>query len=209
MRSLLLTLPLLFANPALAQDTPGNAGIPSTLDGVFSRLAAFETLRGTFTQRRDIPGLSQPLESRGRFIVSEEGLYWEQLNPFRSILIAQEERLVQIVGDQPPTTVSASDRPAASGVGTVFLSVFRGDRAVLEEHFEIRLVSSDPTWRLRLTPRAYPLTETISELVLEGRIFIDELILTGPAGDTLSVRFHDLVDDPPELSPDERALYSP
>lgn len=179
-----------------------------SLTAVFGRLAEKRVLRGRFTQERIVPGLSAPLESGGRFLISDSGLYWEQRQPFRSVIIANGQRLTQIVGNQSPTTITAAEQPVVSGMGIVFLSVFRGDQATLEENFDVTFSSSGSTWSIQLEPRNYPLTETISELQLQGRSYIDKMAVTGPADDTMTIEFLDVTDDPPDLTPNEIALYS-
>lgn len=179
-----------------------------SLTAVFGRLAEKRVLRGRFTQERIVPGLSAPLVSEGRFLISDSGLYWEQRQPFRSVIIANGQRLTQIVGNQSPTTITAAEQPVVSGMGIIFLSVFRGDQAALEENFDVTFSSSGSTWSIQLEPRNYPLTETISELQLQGRSYIDKMAVTGPADDTMTVEFLDVTDDPPDLTPNEIALYS-
>jgi outer membrane lipoprotein-sorting protein len=207
-----ITLTGLIAISAFAFAQEGTVESPSefaSLESVFDRLAQVRTVRGQFSQQRVVPGLSAPLASRGRFIVSEAGFYWEQQQPFRSTIIADGDRLTQIVGDQEPTTISTAEQPVAASIAMVFLSVFQGDQITLEEQFEMSFNSSASTWQINLEPVSYPLTETISQLQLNGRLFIDEMIMTGPAQDTLTIQFLDVSDEPPNLTPDELALYSP
>jgi hypothetical protein len=210
MRAIKLAGLLAVSSAVFAQDeSPAPPNESQTLESAFETLARTRTVRGQFSQRRIVPGLSAPLMSRGRFIVSDAGFYWEQQQPFRAILIADRDRLTQVVGAQEPTTISTSEQPVASSIAMVFLSVFMGDQDTLQENFDLSFDSSGSTWELDFEPVTYPLTETIDRLRLSGQRYIAEMIITGPAGDTLTIQFMNVTDEPPNLTPDELALYSP
>jgi Outer membrane lipoprotein carrier protein LolA-like len=179
------------------------------LQEVLERLSTTQTVRGEFAQSRDIRALSRPLVSRGRFIVSDLGLYWQQTAPFASVLIADGERLVQSVADQPPMTLRAADQPVALAISEVLLGVFRGHRAELEELFTMRFEAVGEHWSLRLAPRGMPLSEVVQGIDVEGSRYIDRVIVRGRAADELTVTFSAVSTEPDELSSAERDLYAP
>lgn len=207
-RTLVVIIVLTSAAHSQNTDLDEPEATPS-LDTVFERLSSTRVLRGDFVQERVVPGLSAPLESRGRFLLADRGLYWEQTQPFRSVLIATEDRILQTIRDREPTIVAASDAPAAASVASVFLSTFRGDQAALEKNFDMTFDHEGPIWVIELVPVEYPLTEAVALLALRGRSFIEELRLTGVADDVLTVEFRNLSDEPSDLRPDEIALFSP
>lgn len=203
MRSIrLVALVALFAAGARAQEAP-------TLDSVFERLSSVSTLRGEFEQTRKIAVLSQPLQSRGRFIVSELGLYWEQTAPFPTLLIASGESLIQRVASQPAVTVSSAEQPMAVSIARVFLSIFKGNRGNLDEHFTVDFEPTDEGWTIDLVPKTFPLTEAVQRIVIDGDEYFERLRVVGVADDELIVEFHDQTSEPPSLTSEERELYSP
>jgi hypothetical protein len=125
-----------------------------------------------------------------------------------SVLIADGERLVQGVGDQPRVTLLAAEQPVALAISEVLLGIFRGQRADLEELFDVRFEPSGERWTLSLTPRSPPLSEVVRDIDVEGSRYIDRVIVRGRAADELTVTFSAVSTEPDELSPAERELYA-
>jgi outer membrane lipoprotein-sorting protein len=181
----------------------------ATFEQVIERLSSTRTVRGEFSQSREIRALTRRLFSSGRFIVSDLGLYWQQTAPFASVLIADGERLVQAVADQPRETLRAADQPVALAISEVLLGIFRGHRADLEELFDARFEPAGEHWTLKLTPRGAPLSEVVRSIDVEGSRYIDSVTVRGRAADELTITFTGVSTEPDELSPAERQLYAP
>jgi hypothetical protein len=181
----------------------------TSLDVVSERLGSIETLRGEFEQTREIPALSRPLHSSGRFVISELGLYWEQHAPFGLLLIASNDGMIQKVTDQPAITVSADEQPIALWISQVLLGIFRGDRTEIDRFFDVEFEGSDEEWAMQLTPTAFPLTEAIDRIVIDGHQHIERLRIYGVAKDLQTIDFSGQRSEPDQLSEAERALYSP
>ncbi len=192
---------------AIAGASAATAAQEATFEQVLERLSSTRTVRGEFMQNREIRALRRPLVSSGRFIVSDIGLYWEQTAPFASVLIADGERLVQGVGDQPRVTLRAADQPVALAISEVLLGIFRGQRADLEELFDVGFEPGEH-WSLELTPRSSPLSEVVRDIDVEGSRYIDRVIVRGRAADELTVTFSGVSTEPDELNPTERELYA-
>lgn len=55
-----------------------------------------ETVRGHFVQSRQLKVLKKPLVSQGQFVFDKaQGLIWQQLSPFESLLILKDKQLIQ------------------------------------------------------------------------------------------------------------------
>ena len=181
----------------------------ATIDEVFGRLSAVETVRGEFVQSREISALSNPLRSSGHFIVSELGLYWEQREPFPTVLIAREDSISEQIGGQPRTTVSASQSPISASISRIFLGLFSGDLGKLEEVFRVGFEGSNERWTLSLEPRSYPLTEAIEAVTVSGSDYMESIQVDGLAGDRMTIELLDQSAEPAVLSLQERELYFP
>ena len=179
-----------------------------TLEAVTAKLAEPDVLRGRYSQTRHIPLLSRPLESSGQFLLSDRGLHWQQEEPFMTVLIADGERLVQRLADGPAVSIDASDQPMIISFSRIFLSLFRGDRGSLGDHFEIEFARADDAWEIGLTPISYPLSEAISKIMLRGREHIDQLSVSARSSDEMIIRFFDLQTRPEQLTEYENELYA-
>jgi len=203
-QSLLLGM-VLAAAAAAAQDA--EEAWP-TLEAVTAKLSEPDVLRGRYTQTRQIALLSRPLESSGQFLLSDRGLHWQQEEPFLTVLIADGERLVQRLADGPAISMDASDQPMILSFSRIFLSLFRGDRGSLGDHFDIQFERADDGWEIGLTPISFPLSEAINKIMLRGREHIDQLSVSARSSDEMTIQFFDLQTRPEQLTEHENELYA-
>lgn len=190
---------------AAAQDT---AETLLTLEAVTARLSEPDVLRGRYSQTRMIAVLSRPLESSGKFILSERGLHWQQEEPFISVLIADGERLAQRVADGPLISIDSAEQPIVLSFSRIFLSIFRGDHGELEDNFSIQFETHDDVWEIGLTPIGFPLSEAINKIMLRGREHIDQLSVFSRSSDEMTINFFDLGTRPEQLTEHEIELYA-
>ncbi len=204
-----LMLCALLAGTWLAPPASADETAPTFAD-IASQLAAPAVLRGNFKQSREIRLLSNPLQSTGRFILSDLGLYWEQVTPLSSIMIADDERLLQSVGDGPLQSIDVARNPLALTFSQSFLSIFEGDEAQLRENFDVQFSagSEAETWAMTLTPITYPMSEAIESINLDGREYIETLRVTSRTSETTTITFSELQTEPGELTDHEIELYA-
>lgn len=202
---LIFTAVLLFALQAVAADaTDADAAFAK----VAERLAAQTVLRGNFTQSRKIALLEQPLQSSGKFMLSDMGLYWRQDQPLVSIMIADGERLLQQVDGGSLQAIDVAKNPMVLTFSTSFLSIFNGSEAELRSHFSVEFFDSEDSWSIQLTPTEYPMSEAIETINLRGREYIEELTVTSRSSEKTIIRFSDLQTEPDKLTDDEIELYA-
>jgi hypothetical protein len=194
----------------LALFSTAYAGVDSghTFESVVAGLAEAGVVRGNFTQTRKIELLSRPLESSGNFILSDLGLYWQQTQPFTSVLIADGERLVQRLEDGPATSVDVADNPMVLSFSRIFLSIFEGSEEELRSNFEISFASGGDDWAMSLKPMTYPLSEAIETINLQGREYIDGIAIINRSSDEMTIRFSDVQTLPNQLTEHEIELYA-
>ena len=199
---------LLISAAALFWLSVGSAQ-PHSLDSVLADLGAHPTLRGNFDQTREIPGLSRPLHSTGSFVVSDAGLYWAQATPFEFVLIADESRLIQKVLDQPPVELDFRSQPIAASIGSIFVGIVTGQRALLERNFVLSFSSGSDGWAIGLVPRSEVIARAIESIEVRGAAAIAALEIRGAGGDRVEIGLSDLRAEPAQLTDAERALYQP
>ena len=170
-----------------------------------------ETVRGNFVQSRQLKVLKKPLISQGQFIFDkEQGLIWQQIKPFESLLILKDKQLIQR-DSQGRVQVSKADASAsAAAMGDLLPSLVRamlgGDISGLSENFELHFLSTDKLntaklspeklspeklnpeslspgsqWQLGLTPKDPLMKKAIANMVLEGSDTLQSLVLLSAA----------------------------
>ncbi|MGL4938356.1 outer membrane lipoprotein carrier protein LolA, partial [Shewanella sp.] len=142
-----------------------------------------ETVRGQFVQFRQLTVLKKPLISQGQFIFAQaQGLIWQQIKPFDSLLILKDKQLIQR-DSQGRVQVNQADASAsAAAMGDLLPSLVRamlgGDISGLSENFELHFLSLDnDQWQLGLTPKDPLMKKAIANMVLEGSDMLQSLVL--------------------------------
>lgn len=205
----LISLPLkaeTLAAPGAYQTLFSQSADTAQLVALSQKLNLGETVRGQFVQSRQLKVLKKPLISQGQFIFDkEQGLIWQQIKPFESLLILKDKQLIQR-DSQGRVQVSKADASAnAAAMGDLLPSLVRamlgGDISGLSENFELHFLSSDKLnteklspeklspenlspgsqWQLGLTPKDPLMKKAIANMVLEGGDTLQSLVLLSAA----------------------------
>ena len=182
-----------------------------SFDTVSAKLAAPAVLRGSFKQTRHLQLISRPLQSSGWFLLSDMGLYWEQDEPLKSVMIADGERLLQRIGDGPLQSVDVTQNPVILTFSQSFLSIFKGSEDELRSHFDLEFLPADgkaDDWMIVLTPITYPMSEAIASINVSGREYIEELKVNSRTTEETIISFSNLQTEPDELTEHEIELYA-
>lgn len=148
--------------------------IPSAL------LEAKDHMQGTFTQQRHISVLSMPLRSSGEFNFDKtDGLIWQTLSPINNTVKINRDQGV-LAGS---TAKGFTAVPASHMLAEIFLGVFSGDLASLEQLFAIEPVATDGGWRIKLTPTLAAMQDYIDVIYLNGEQEISAINLHEKNGD--------------------------
>lgn len=153
-----------------------------------------ETVRGHFVQSRQLKVLKKPLVSQGQFVFDkDQGLIWQQLTPFESLLILKDKQLIQR-DSQGRVQVSSADASAsAAAMGDLLPSLVSamlgGDISGLSNHFELHFLAqktltnelAKENWQLGLTPKDPLMKKAIANMVLEGSDTLHALVLLSAA----------------------------
>ena len=201
----LITLPLkaeTLAEPGAYQTLFSQSADTAQLVALSQKLNLGETVRGQFVQSRQLKVLKKPLISQGQFIFDQnQGLIWQQIKPFESLLILKDKQLIQR-DSQGRVQISKADASAsAAAMGDLLPNLVRamlgGDISGLSENFELHFLSTDKLnveklspenfspeslntdgqWQLGLTPKDPLMKKAIANMVLEGGDTLQSLVL--------------------------------
>lgn len=179
------------------------------LDSLQQQLAKNETVRGDFVQSRHLEMFDQPLSSQGQFTLSKSrGLLWQQASPFPVSLVLTEDKLRQTFAGQAPQIITAKENPMAFYFSHVFLAVFHGDTAALEEQFAVDFKVDTGNWTIALTPNQAPLNAVFKQITLTGRDDIEHLELHELRGDKTDIFFSNQTSEPQGLTDAEQAQFN-
>jgi len=180
----------------LAALPPVPAHAEDLLASVAARLADAPVIRGRFEQTRRLSGFSNPLVSRGDFVLARgRGVVWQTREPFPSSLLVTPDKLVVRGADgSVQQQMQADAQPAMRVVGESMIAVLRGDLRALSTRFDVtgRLVGK-AGWTLTLTPTDAGMRRVFTRIVLAGDKFVRDVRLEEGSGDSTVVRMIDPV----------------
>lgn len=179
---------------ALSGGVHAEAVSNGVLDGVAARLADAPVIRGQFEQTRRLAGFSNPLVSRGDFVLARgRGVVWSTREPFASSLLVTPEKLVMRGADgKIQQQMQTESQPAMRVVGESMIAVLRGDLHSLQARFDVtgKLVGK-AGWALTLTPREAGMRRVFTRIELAGDRFVRDVRLEEGNGDSTVVRMID------------------
>lgn len=179
-----------------------------TLADVQTKLTQHVLLRGEFTQTKTMQMFNQPLVSQGYFLLAQEqGLHWQQTQPFAVSLVLIKDKLSQQFADQPAEVIAAQDNPMIFYFSHLFLSLFKGDVDQLGEQFTIEINAKQENWSLLLTPKSAPLNKVFANISIQGDEFIESIVLTELAGDSSEIVFSEQKNTPNTLTDSEKRVF--
>ncbi len=177
--------------------------LPPRFEDVMQELAGSRGWRADFVERRRIPLLAEPVESRGRLAVVPPSAF------ARVVEAPRRSRLVLEAGDLrvEPDEGAAASAAALRRVADEFLVLLGGDLDTLRERYELAFDAPGPGWSLTMTPRAREARRHVTWLVLRGDASgLVSLELEEPGGGSAITRFSRVVADRP-LDAEERAFF--
>ncbi len=172
---------------------PLSAANQPAFNKVQQQLAQAENLSGRFVQIREIKLLSSPLKSAGNFVLSKTtGLTWNQTKPFTSKLQLTASKLIEQIGNHPPTVLTKEQQPIVFFFTKTFLSAFQGDTKELKPYFTIYFSGDPNSWVIGLKAKTAPLNKAIKSIELIGGKHINTAIIHEATGDQLTIHFSDV-----------------
>ncbi|SMG52834.1 outer membrane lipoprotein carrier protein LolA [Cedecea sp. NFIX57] len=180
-----------------------------TLDDIQNRFAAVPVMRAQFEQERQIKGMAQPLHSSGRVLVTKhKGLWWQQRQPFPMKLIVGGNRMVQVMGNQPPQTITAESNPQMFQFNQLLRRLFYIDRKTLEKDFISEFSDlGQGKWRLVLLPLDETLSGVFHSITLSGEQSLERVEFRDAEEGSTEIIFSHYQPEPRKLTPEERQRF--
>ncbi|WP_392558855.1 LolA family protein [Orbus mooreae] len=177
-----------------------------TLEQLQLQFAQYPVTRADFTQDRYIQGLSKPLHSTGKMIISKTlGLWWQQKTPFIMTLKMNDQRMEQQIANQAPQIITAQAQPQLFQFNSLLSAVFDADKNTLEQNFTLTLSQQDKQWQLILHPKAAPLNKIFTQIELSGTKYLSQIIIDDKQHDKTIITFTNHNTKP--LTTDEKQLF--
>lgn len=180
-----------------------------TFDQLQQQLATQKVVRGDFTQSKKLQIFNDPLISNGSFLLShQQGLIWNQNNPFPVSIVLAKDKLRQQFSGQSAEIIEASDNPMVFYFSHLFLSLFKGDLASLDNQFSMSLTGNlESSWSLHLKPKGSPLNNVFNTIDIQGRKQITNLTLIELNGDSSTIEFSNINQHETLLSDQEKNAF--
>lgn len=134
-------------------------------------MAAVQSSKRKFTERKYMSVLTTPLESSGTL------LYERPARLEKHTLLPKEERMVLNQGilsvenraGQVQRVMMLDQYPAIGAFVESIRATLAGDQKTLERYYEIKLEGSSVRWHLQLVPREVATRDVVREIRMEGR----------------------------------------
>lgn len=167
-------------------------------------------LRGSFTQRKFLKELPQPLASNGEFVVARGlGVDWHTLKPFDATVVLTPQAMIQRGADGSSKRIAADQQPGLRAVGEVFDALFSLDLAKLGDSFQLYgEASGKDAWTLGLVPREAAFAKLIERIQVSGSTQPQHIVLFEGSGDRTEIDFGPLATQR-EIGEADRRLFAP
>ncbi|OCG18195.1 outer membrane lipoprotein carrier protein LolA [Gilliamella sp. WF3-4] len=161
-----------------------------TLEDLQQQFSKHKTVRANFTQDRYINGLTAPLHSSGKMIISKDlGLWWQQQTPFTMTLKMNQTRMEQSIEGQQSQIITAESQPQLFQFNHLLTAIFTADKQMLENNFEITLSEQNQQWTLTLSPKIAPLNKIFKQIILNGNIYLQTITIDDKQNDKTVIAF--------------------
>lgn len=151
-----------------------------------------EGLKASFKQERYLTGFDGAIESTGvMYLMNDDDLVWDVLDPFPSRLIIDDDEVTHIVDGQTTFNVPTSKFPALKNMQEVISASLKGDWAILAEKFGKAPHVESMGWSLNLTETELPEDFPFAIFDIQGGEFVDFVTMTRKNGDRDEIALFD------------------
>lgn len=220
--------------PAVAQGTVPQATVrtqeatgtqEATLDSVCRSLTEHPVTAGTFVMQRRIASLPRDLRSSGSFVICGEGIAWNTIRPVRTLLAVTGDKIIQRLPDGSTNVMDGAGNQTFKSIAATLSALFSGDRAALEDNFQVSFSPAGSSWTMTLLPRDRSVASVMTTIIMEGTqgtpagtaatggtqsaadAFLTALSIDEAGGGRITYRFSDQ-EHRDSLTPDEKAYFT-
>ena len=156
------------------------------LQQLSAQLAKPDVIHGQFIQEKHLRALSQPLISKGSFVLAKNhGLLWLLKTPLQQDYRITAKGIARRDGDGWQLLPNKS---AGAEQNRLFLAVLQGDSSGLQRDFELALSGDAQQWKLTLTPRSLLLKQVFNQINIDGGALVQTIELLETQGDSTVLR---------------------
>lgn len=205
--------------PALPQGATGTQ--EATLDSVCRSLTEHPVTAGTFVMQRRIASLPRDLRSSGSFVICSEGIAWNTLRPVRTLLAVTGDKIIQRLPDGSTNVMDGAGNQTFKSIAATLSALFSGDRAALEDNFQVSFSPAGSSWTMTLLPKDRSVASVMTTIIMEGtqgatqdsspqnagEAFLTALSIDEAGGGRITYQFSDQ-EHRDTLTPDEKAYFT-
>lgn len=152
--------------PSVAQGASGTQ--EATLDSVCRSLTEYPVTAGTFVMQRRIASLPRDLRSSGSFVICGEGIAWNTLRPVRTLLAVTGDKIIQRLPDGSTNVMDGAGNQTFKSIAATLSALFSGDRAALEDNFQVSFSPAGSSWTMTLLPKDRSVASVMTTIIMEG-----------------------------------------
>jgi hypothetical protein len=132
-------------------------------------LAAVPRSRASFTERKTVAALTDPVIETGRLAYRRPD-YLEKvtLPPARETLVVKGNHLTLTVGDEAPRLLDLDQAPPIRALVDTVRGTLAGDLPALQRAYTVTMTGSVNGWRLTLVPREADVAQFLRQVVIAG-----------------------------------------
>ena len=138
-------------------------------DALLARLARPAPDTTTFVEVRYSALLAQPLVASGALEHRQDGSLVRQVtDPYRETTTLRGENVRVEREGSSPRSFSLERAPELRGMLASFGALLKGDREMLERHFDVAARGTDSRWQIELSPRDAKLKRRLAAIRVDG-----------------------------------------
>jgi hypothetical protein len=164
-------LGLILGSPARAQSTETTSAQRSDalLNEVMSELAAVNSAKSKFVEKRYLKLLKEPVESSGTVTYTAPDRFEKHTTVPLQERMSVERHLVTLqVGNKRPQQIMIDHHPALAAITDAFRGALSGNTIMLREAFKVSAEGSRSKWLLNLVPMQQQQQQYIRAIKVSG-----------------------------------------
>lgn len=160
------------------------------LKKISKNINQYPVIDARFIQSKQMKALKRPLITKGRVSYSKaHGILWQIFQPFEIHYILGEHSVIEVSASGLRKEKKIADMPGLAQIGRLFRAMLSLDTDTLSQYFEVETYGNPKQWTLTLRPKASPIAQSLSEITLSGKLFVESIELHEKQGDQTNIQF--------------------
>ncbi len=202
---LLMVVLAAFAGDLCAKEA-GSGKEAGAIKKVVQRLNDAVLLTGNFEQKKQLQGMTVPLQSKGEFVFWRgQGLYLLTREPFYNATTITVDRIIHWREDGTGALAEEPSGLVQREVSRTLLAFLSADLELLEDRFLTQWRFQQNRWELALAPRQELVRKHMRSVTLRGGEYIKNVSVIAANGDITEMTFNAIK---PQAGPDARQCRS-